>query len=136
MNQKIEIPESDYQITAIRSSGPGGQNVNKVATAIQLAFDIPNSSLAETVKEKLLKVSDKRISQEGVLMIRVDSHRSQLKNREEAVRRLEIFIKKATQKRKRRIPTKPSKASKLNRLQTKNQRSQIKKWRRKPGQDD
>jgi ribosome-associated protein len=130
-NGDIQISPSEYELTAIRASGPGGQHVNKAATAIQLRFDIRQSSLPAHIQQRLLQYPDQRISQEGVIVIKVDTHRSQQKNREEAVHRLHALLRKATAKRKKRIATRPSKSTREKRIRQKKHRGQIKKWRGK-----
>ncbi|MEO0895905.1 MAG: alternative ribosome rescue aminoacyl-tRNA hydrolase ArfB [Bacteroidota bacterium] len=127
----ISIPEHEIEITAIRSGGPGGQHVNKVATGIQLRFDIKKSSLKADLKEKLLQLKDKRLTNEGVIVIKSTHYRSQQKNREEAIKRLNNLIQDSSKKVKKRIPTKATKASRENRLKQKGIRSDIKKNRRK-----
>ena len=128
---KVRIPPTEYEITTMKASGPGGQHVNKAATAIQLRFDIQASSLPEAFKEKLLARKDKRISSEGIIVIKVGQYRSQLKNKETAIRRLHELIEKSIQKRKKRISTHPTQASKERRIKSKKRRSEIKKMRRK-----
>jgi len=128
---EISIPESEYTLHAVRSSGPGGQHVNKVSTTIILRFDITNSSLPENIKERLLKISDRRITSDGVIIIRSGASRSQLRNKESVVRRLHELIEKARQPIKRRVPTKPSKSSIEKRLKDKTRRSEIKEARKK-----
>jgi len=130
-NPQIHIPPHEYELTAIRSSGPGGQHVNKVATAIQLRFDIRKSSLSEAQKARLLAIKDKRLTQEGEIIIKVEESRSQQKNREIAVRRLHQLIQKALQRQKKRLPTKPTAASVKARIQKKKKRSDVKKMRGK-----
>lgn len=129
---EIHIPKSEYQISATRASGPGGQHVNKVSTAIILKFDIVASSLPDEVKERLLKTGNKRISDDGILVIKFGSHRSQLRNKEAAVSILHEVVRKAAQKKKKRTPTKPSKSSIEKRLQEKSRKSEIKVHRKKP----
>lgn len=127
----MSIPASEYEITAIRSSGPGGQHVNKVSTAVQLRFDIRASSLSPKAQEQLLQYPDQRITKEGVVIIRASEHRSQAKNREEAIRKLHSLIQKATRKQKKRVATQPTQPSIERRLKSKSHRSEIKKMRRK-----
>lgn len=118
-------------MSAMRSQGAGGQNVNKVASAIHLRFDIQASSLPDRYKERLLKRSDQRISKDGVIIIKAQKHRSQQQNREEARRRLRELIKSAIALPKRRKPSKPTRSSQRKRLDSKSRRSHIKAMRRK-----
>ncbi|MBT8058035.1 MAG: aminoacyl-tRNA hydrolase [Gammaproteobacteria bacterium] len=129
VNDDISLPEDELDFSAIRSRGKGGQNVNKVATAIHLRFDIPASSLPGAVKRRLLDSSDRRISSEGVLVIKAQTQRSQDKNREDAVARLCRVIDAASRIPARRIPTRPGRAAKEKRLDSKRKRAQLKKLR-------
>ncbi|OUL25022.1 class I peptide chain release factor [Nostoc sp. T09] len=130
ISHKIIIPDSELEISAIRSQGAGGQNVNKVSTAIHLRFDIEASSLPAFYKEQLLKLKDRRITQEGVVVIKAQEHRSQEQNREEALQRLQELIKNAVVLKRKRKPTKPTRSSQKKRLDSKTKRGQIKSTRR------
>ncbi len=125
------IPESEVEITAVRSQGAGGQNVNKVSSAIHLRFDIHHSSLAPDHKERLLALNDQRITQGGVLVIKAQTQRSQDMNRAEAFGRLQEIVDSVAEPPRIRRPTKPTKASKRRRLEGKNLRSQVKLLRGK-----
>ncbi|MDZ8183752.1 MAG: alternative ribosome rescue aminoacyl-tRNA hydrolase ArfB [Nostoc sp. ChiSLP02] len=130
ISHKIIIPDSELEISAIRSQGAGGQNVNKVATAIHLRFDIEGSSLPAFYKEQLLKLNDRRITQEGVIVIKAQEHRTQEQNREEALQRLQELIKSAVVLKRKRKPTKPTRNSQKRRLDSKTKRGQIKSTRK------
>lgn len=127
--EMIDIQESEVELSAIRAQGSGGQNVNKVSSAIHLRFDIPASSLAEDVKERLLALRDSRITNEGVLIIKAQSHSTQEMNRLDAFARLHEVVNSVARAPRVRRATKPSYGSKQRRLEGKNQRSQTKALR-------
>jgi len=125
------IPDDEVVMTAIRSQGAGGQNVNKVSTAIHLKFDIVASSLPEEIKQRLLALNDQRVSKEGIFIIKSQETRSQLKNKELALTRLQSFVEQSLVTPKERKETRPTKASRLKRLSTKTKQGELKKSRQK-----
>jgi ribosome-associated protein len=129
------VREEEVEFTAVRSQGPGGQNVNKVSSAVQLRFDIRASSLPDYVKENLLALPGRRVSKDGILVIKAQTSRSQDQNRALALERLEAIVDEASQVPEIRRPTKPTYASKQRRLEGKTIRSGIKAGRRKPPPD-
>ena len=129
ISNTVTLDENEVEISAIRASGSGGQKVNKVSAAIHLRFDIEASSLPEYYKEKLLDLKDKRITKEGIIVIKSQQHRSQEQNRDEALERLVELVKSVNVVQKKRVPTKPTKGSVGRRLDSKKKQSNQKKLR-------
>ena len=136
ISDRLIIPMSEVEMSAVRSQGAGGQNVNKVATAIHLRFDIHASAALDTaLKERLLSSRDSRINSDGVLIIKAQQHRSQERNRQDALQRLVELLQKYLRQPKKRVPTRPGRKAREKRLDNKSRRSAIKKTRGKISED-
>jgi ribosome-associated protein len=129
---RIDVPVEEVELSAVRAQGAGGQNVNKVASAIHLRFDIRASSLPLEIKDRLLALGDRRVTQDGVIVLKAQRHRTQEMNRDDALARLNDIINAVTLVQRKRIATRPSKGAKLRRLEGKKQRGETKSLRRKP----
>jgi len=136
VNDHTRIALSEIEFTAVRAQGPGGQHVNKTNSAIHLRFDVTASSLSDAQKQKILAISDRRLTDGGIIIIKSQSTASQLRNKQAALARLSEMLATALKPIKKRRPTKPSKGAVRRRLKKKTERSQIKSTRKKPRRED
>ena len=129
VNEEIRIPDEEVELTAVRASGPGGQHVNKVSSAVHLRFDIHASSLPEVCKQRLLRLKDRRINKQGVVVIKAQRYRNQDRNQQDAIERLITLVRKSLERKPKRIPTRPGAGARKRRLDEKARRGRVKTLR-------
>ncbi len=129
ITKHVSVPLREIELSAVRASGPGGQHVNKVSSAIHLRFNIPGSSLPENIKQRLLRLRDRRLTRDGVVIIKAQRYRDQEKNRSDALQRLQALIRKALHRPKQRVPTRPSRTARKRRMDSKSRRGRLKAMR-------